>query len=85
MEFYFTTHIDGHEKMSAMHLKDYSTITRICQLICSKIPKENNSLLSEAWFVNLFSIIIDFSLTIFFRFHHEKSMVDLLETASPEP
>ena len=54
------------KKKSAMYFKNYSTITRICQLICSKIPKENNLLFSEAWFVNLFSIIIDFSLTIFF-------------------
>ena len=60
-------HIVGHEKKSAMYFKNYSTITRICQLICSKIPKENNSLFSEAWFVNLFTINYWFFFNHFFQ------------------
>ena len=41
MKFYFITHIVGRKKKSAMYFKNHSTITRICQLICSRIPKEN--------------------------------------------
>ena len=83
MEFYFTTHMILLGIIKRVLCTLEITITRIYQY-CKRIYIIHFLVQHDLW-ICFQIIIIDFSLTIFFRFHHEKSMVDLLETASPEP